>query len=152
MGWDTRSCLSLGRCSLKDQISAPFPLQACTDLSYLFCMNTLQHPCRALLVRDGPGTCSLRGVLREGCTHWGSHSPSRREDFLWLDWSLVILVHVLQPTYPLCSKTAPTEASVSGQSPCHPKSLALGSPLGMCHAQEWSVFSKSSVQCWACSG
>lgn len=33
-----------------------------------------------------------------------SHSPSRTEHFLWLGWCLVILAHVLQPTYPLCLK------------------------------------------------
>lgn len=69
--------------------------------------------------------------------------PEEKNSSGWT--GLVILAHVLQPTYPLCSKTAQRQALVSGQSYCHPKSLALGSPLGIYCARERSVLSFSAM-------
>ena len=56
LGWDTRSCLSLGRCSLKDQTSAPPSLaglyRCFPSTPHLLYVKTLPHPCEGLLVRQ----------------------------------------------------------------------------------------------------
>lgn len=100
-----------------------------------------------------PGTCSQKDVLRAWSTCVGRATalPEEKTSSGWsrLWWSLA---QALQPTCLLCSNSAQTEASVSGQSPCHPTSSALSSPLGMCRAWGCSVLSKASVHCWACSG